>query len=241
MIKVTYLDHSGFAVTLPKAILVFDYFRDPSHSLNKILGDYPALPVVFFASHRHPDHHTPSIYETAQNHRRVYVLSNDIKAKNIPTTLEVQGMSAGDYVENLPGDISVKAYPSTDEGVSFLVTLADGKKIFHAGDLNDWHWQDESTFREVEQASMQFRKILKRIADENPVIDIAFFPVDPRQGSDFERGAREFLGAVKVENFFPMHFDGKYQEACNFAAYNTGGVARCYCLHHPGHSVEIDA
>ncbi|MDE7458520.1 MAG: MBL fold metallo-hydrolase, partial [Muribaculaceae bacterium] len=168
MIKITYLDHSGFVVTLAKAILVFDYFRDPSHSLNKILGDYPGLPVVFFASHRHPDHYNQSIYATAQNRRRVYVLSNDIDAKKIPTTLEVEGMSPGDYKEGLPGEISVKAYPSTDEGVSFLVTLADGKKIFHAGDLNDWHWQDESTFREVESASLLYRNILKRRADAPP-------------------------------------------------------------------------
>lgn len=240
MIKVTYLDHSGFVVTLSDVILVFDYFRDPSHALNNTLRDYPQLPVVFFASHRHPDHHTPSIYEIGRNHRRVYVISNDIKAMDIPSTLEVQGMSAGDSVENLPGNIAVKAYPSTDEGVSFLVTLPDGKKIFHAGDLNDWHWQDESTFREVEQADMHFRKILNRIAAEVPSIDIAFFPVDPRQGSDFSRGAREFLQTIKVANFFPMHFDGKYNEACNFAKYEVSGTTKCYSLHHPGHSAEID-
>ena len=240
MIKVTYLDHSGFVVTLADAILVFDYFRDPSHALNNILGTYPDLPVVFFASHHHPDHHTPSIYEMAQNHRRVYVMSNDIKAMNIPSTLEVQGMSAGDSVEDLPGKIAVKAYPSTDEGVSFMVTLPDGKKIFHAGDLNDWHWQDESTFKEVEAADVKYRKVLNCIASENPEINIAFFPVDPRQGSDFSRGVREFLNTIKVDNFFPMHFDGKYEEACNFAEYNSSAATKCYCLHHPGHSVEID-
>ena len=239
MIKVTYLDHSGFVVTLPKAILVFDYFRDPSHALNHILGDYPELPVVFFASHHHPDHHNTSIYEIAQDHRRMYVLSNDIPARDIPGTLEVQGMSAGDVVESLPGDITVKAYGSTDEGVSFLVTLPDGKTIFHAGDLNDWHWQDESTFKEVEAAHVQFVKILNRISEEVTTIDVAFFPVDPRQGSDYFRGAREFMGKIKVKNFFPMHFDGKYMEACNFAEYEVGGETHCYCLHHPGHSVEI--
>lgn len=29
--KVTYLDNSGFAIELDKAILVFDYSNDPSH------------------------------------------------------------------------------------------------------------------------------------------------------------------------------------------------------------------
>ncbi len=120
--KVTYLDNSGFVITLKDAILVFDYYRDPSHALNKILGDKPDAPVVFFVSHRHPDHYNPGIYEIAQNHRRVYVMSNDVPAMKIPSTLEVQGMSVGDYVESLPGGISVRAYGSTDAGVSFLVT-----------------------------------------------------------------------------------------------------------------------
>lgn len=92
--KVTYLDNSGFVIALNDAILVFDYYRDPSHALNKILGDKPDAPVVFFVSHRHPDHYNPGIYEIAQNHRRVYVMSNDVPAMKIPSTLEVQGMSA---------------------------------------------------------------------------------------------------------------------------------------------------
>lgn len=28
MTKVTYLDHSGFVIATPRAILVFDYYRD---------------------------------------------------------------------------------------------------------------------------------------------------------------------------------------------------------------------
>ena len=240
MIQVTYLDHSGFVITTQKAILVFDYYRDPSHSLNSILGNNPDLPVVFFASHKHPDHFNTSIYEIAQNHQRVYVLSNDIPAMQVPDTLQVQGMSPGDYVEDLPGGISVRAYHSTDKGVSFLVTLPDNRKIFHAGDLNDWHWQDESTFKEVEKSHLQFTKVLNRIASDNPEIFIAMFPVDPRQGSDFYRGAREFLTAIKVDNFIPMHFDGKHQQACQFGDYVTPQTAHTYCLSNPGHRIEIE-
>lgn len=29
MITVTYLDHSGFAITTPGAVMVFDYYKDP--------------------------------------------------------------------------------------------------------------------------------------------------------------------------------------------------------------------
>ncbi len=237
--KVTYLDNSGFVITLKDAILVFDYYRDPSHALNKILGDKPDAPVVFFVSHRHPDHYNPGIYEIAQNHRRVYVMSNDVPAMKIPSTLEVQGMSVGDYVESLPGGISVRAYGSTDAGVSFLVTLADGRKIFHGGDLNAWHWQDESTIKEVEEANAAFMKIVNRVASDNPEMFMAMLAVDPRQGSDFARGARIFLDKVKVQNFFPMHFNGRADEACTFMEYASNAV-KSYCLHNPGHSIELD-
>ncbi len=240
MIKVTYLDHSGFAITLPEVILVMDYYRDPAHALHKILNANEGKPVVFFVSHHHNDHYNPGIFEIAQNHARTYVLSNDVPAKNVPSTLAVQGMSAGDYVEDLPGGISVKAYGSTDEGVSFMVTTADGKKIFHAGDLNDWHWQDESMEREVRKADEAFRKIVNRIASETAEIDIAMFPVDSRLGTDYARGARILLETIKVKNFFPMHFWGDYKEACDFGSYADTAETTCYCLHEPGHSVEIN-
>lgn len=240
MTKVTYLDHSGFVIATPRAILVFDYYRDPSHSLRHELDRHPDLPVVFFVSHHHSDHYNPGIFEIAQNHRRTYVVSNDVPARDIPDTLAVAGMSAGDTIDNLPGDIEVKAYGSTDAGVSFMIVTKEGKKIFHAGDLNDWHWQDESTPKEVEQANERFRTILDRIASENPVIDIAMFPVDSRQGSDYNRGARLFLKAIDVKEFFPMHFGAAHDEACDFAAYSTDPETRCHCLRHPGQSAEID-
>lgn len=237
--KITYLDHSGFVVELPTATLVFDYYRDPSHALHKILEHRSELPVIFFVSHRHPDHYNPGIYELAQNCKRTYVVSNDVPAKEIPSTLAVQGMSPGDYVESLPGGIAVRAYGSTDSGVSFLVTTADGKKIFHAGDLNNWHWSDDSTPREVAKAEDHFRVIINRIAADTPAIDVAMFPVDTRMGTDFARGARQFLQTVKVANFLPMHFGNKYDEACDFAQYGNPASTTFHCLHRPGQFVTI--
>lgn len=233
------MDHSGFIVTLNDVILVFDYYRDPAHALKHVLDQNPQLPVVFFVTHHHPDHYNKSIYELAQNHKRTYVLSNDVYPQNVPSTLAVAGMSKGDVIEDLPGDITVKAYGSTDKGVSFLVTTKTGEKIFHAGDLNNWHWQDESTMRQVEQADEQFRVIVNRIASEVPQMDIVFFPVDTRQGSDFARGARQFLDAVKVKDFFPMHFSGDYQKACQFDDYAPKGTT-CHCMHTPGQSINLE-
>lgn len=239
MTKVTYLDHSGFALTTDDAILVFDYYRDPSHALHKILNANPGKPVTFFASHRHPDHYNPGIFEIAQDHRRTYVLSNDIPAMKIPTRLNVQGMSPGDIVENIPGCQRVKAYGSTDVGLSFFVTLTDGTTVFHAGDLNLWHWKDQYTDRQVLRASQKFDQVLHSIESEVSEIDICMFPVDPRQGTDFAEGAHRFLSAIDVRNFFPMHFWGDYREACDFPVYSASDATHYCCLHTPGQSTEI--
>lgn len=240
MIKVTFLAHSGFAITSKEAILVFDYCKDPAHALHKIFNDNPELPVLFFISHHHTDHHSPDIYEMAQNHERTYILSNDVYGQNIPSTLAVAGMSAGDSLENLPGGVSVKAFGSTDAGVSFLVTLADGKRVFHAGDLNDWHWKDSSTEREAQKAESRFVTIVDRIAQEVKTVDVAMFPVDERQGSDFAKGATIFTDKIEVKNFFPMHFGADFKGACDFGAYIKNTATRCFCLKDVGKSVDLD-
>ena len=240
MIKVTYLNNSGFVITASGVIMVFDYYKDPSNSLHKILEANQDAPVVFLVSHHHPDHYNKSIFDLAQNHKRVYILSNDILGKNLPGSEQIVGVSPGDVIYRLPADISVRAYGSTDVGVSFLVTLNDGTTIFHAGDLNDWHWKDTSTEREVQKAENDFKKILNRIAEENPHINIALFPVDARIGSDFARGAQLFLSAIKVDNFFPMHFHDASKEACDFSQYIGDSKAVCHCLHAPGKSAEIE-
>ena len=165
MITVTYLDHSGFAVTTPQAVMVFDYYKDPDKKLEKVLKDNPSKDVVFFVSHHHPDHFNTSIFELAQERKRTYVLSNDIFSKIVPKKgLSVAWMSAGDVIDQIPGTKEVKAFGSTDAGVSYAITLPDGEVIFHAGDLNDWHWSEESTEREIEKAEAKFKTIVNRIA-----------------------------------------------------------------------------
>lgn len=240
--RITYLAHSGFLVQLPEAILVFDYYRDPSHSVVKCLEKNPDLPVVFFVSHHHPDHYNPEIFNLGQNHKRVYVLSNDVEARDTNSRLAIQGMSAGDIVEGLPGGITVEAFDSTDEGVSFAVKTKEGKTVFHAGDLNNWHWNEENTPREVAQADAAFRKALNRIAERYPALDVVFFPVDTRQGRDFAVGATEFVEAIKVADFFPMHFDGNYMMACDFGIYpfHTKVDTTFHCLHEPGQSIGLE-
>lgn len=241
MIKVTYLDHSGFAITTPEAVMVFDYYKDPDKKLEKVLREAPDADVLFFVSHHHPDHFNTSIFELAQNRKRTYILSYDIFSKLVPDKgLSVAWMSPGDIIDRIPGTQKVQAFKSTDAGVAYAITLPDGHVIFHAGDLNDWHWGDVSTPSEVQAAQAHFEKIVSRVAEDYPKMHVAMFPVDARMGKDFARGASIFLSKVDVDYFFPMHFWGEPQKACDFTSYIPAGCkTKCECLDRPGAEVTL--
>ncbi len=114
--------------------------------------------------------------------------------------------------------ISVKAFGSTDIGISFLIRT-EGRTIFHAGDLNNWHWKDESTPEEIAVAERDYLKELELLADTTDHLDVALFPVDPRLGSDFARGAEQFIDRIHVRLFVPMHFGENYEKLTFFYDY----------------------
>ena len=101
-------------------------------------------------------------------------------------------------------------------GVSYLVT-AEGKTIFHAGDLNNWHWRDESTEEEVREAETAYLSELYYMKRTIKSIDVAMFPVDARVGKDYMRGAEQFVGEFNVGMFVPMHFYPVVRKAESFA------------------------
>ena len=59
----------------------------------------------------------------------------------------------------------MRAFRSTDQGVSFLAE-AGGTRVFHAGDLNFWHWRAESTPAEVAEARRAFDRAIAEIEGE---------------------------------------------------------------------------
>lgn len=242
-LKVTFLDNSGFMVETDKSFLVFDDCKDPAHSVANALKHNPEKSVVFFVTHNHSDHFNKDIFDLGQNHKRMYILSNDIISTETPDTVAIGWMSAGDVIDDIFEGIKVKAFGSTDAGVSYLVELPDGQKIFHAGDLNNWHWDEAFTERQIAKAEEAFTVVLNRIAQEYPAVDITFFPIDVRLGKNRAAGAKQFLETIKVSHFFPMHFKGSFEEACDFDAYDFSDAVKArtklYCLHKPGQSAEI--
>ena len=205
MMTVTYYHHSGFSVASGNVLLVFDYWTGKAKKLpvdRQIRPDFLARfnEVYVFVSHEHEDHFDPVIYTWEQYAPVTYIIADDMSTK-------ARGRRMGDGGEMILSDrVKVKAFGSTDAGVSYLVEL-DGVKFFHAGDLNYWHWRDVSTVKEIAMAEDDFRKEVEKIVGEE--IDWCFFPLDPRMGMMFDAGANYFIMEVKPRILCPMHFWGR--------------------------------
>lgn len=215
MIKITYIFHSCFMLETEQCVLIFDYWKDSPTGDVKSMLESTSKRVYFMASHFHEDHFNPDILAmNVPNGQKTIILSRDIirrhRAKE--TDADVILRRGETYSDE---NIRIKAFGSTDAGVSFMVETA-GKKIFHAGDLNNWHWEDESTPQEVKKMEGDFKAVLRDIKAEYPAVDLAMFPVDPRLGTDFARGARQWLQTIKTTYLAPMHFPPAREKAMTF-------------------------
>lgn len=233
MFRLYYIFHSCFALETEQCIIIFDYWKDsPQHDIRKMLANTDKR-IYFMASHFHEDHFNPEIFDLqAKSGQRRIILSNDIVRRHRANKSDADALLRRNetYTDDM---ISVKAFGSTDAGVSFMVET-DGKKVFHAGDLNNWHWEEESTPKEVKKMEGDFRAILRDIKAEYPAVDIAMFPVDPRLGTDFARGARQWLETIKTAYLAPMHFPPSREKAMTFGKEAEIYGTNFLYIHHEG-------
>jgi L-ascorbate metabolism protein UlaG (beta-lactamase superfamily) len=211
MMKLYYIFHSGFALVTDGVTVIIDFYEDSIDALHGIVHDSllqrPGK-IYVLSTHFHPDHFNREILSW-HNIRPdiVYLLSKDILRHHKASLDDAIFLLKGDtYEDDL---LQVKAFGSTDSGDSFLIRL-QGLTLFHAGDLNNWHWRDESTPQEIKKAESDFLTELKPISAEAPEVDVAMFPVDRRMGSDYAKGAKQFLEKIKSTIFVPMHFGNDY-------------------------------
>ncbi len=232
---VTYLYHSGMLVAVEDTLLLFDYWQGDhgefSEASARMLAEEmaKAARIVMFVSHKHPDHFDPAIYAFPKSLPISYVVSEDM-----PIGVRGKRMKEGDVYAI--GDITVKAFGSTDTGVSYLVTVGD-LTVFHAGDLNLWHWREESTSHEILKAERAFYAAVKPIERER--VDIAMFPVDPRMGGLYDAGANYFVMAVKPRVFIPMHWWKKVEAATDYARRGRTKYTEVVALTRTWESAEL--
>ena len=233
---VTYYHHSGFSVASGDILLVFDYWRGKASRFPEALGVTPETlarfnQVYVFITHEHEDHYDGVVYTWDQYAPVTYII-----ADCLPDGARGHRMAKGSELM-LSDRVQVKAYGSTDSGVSFLVTV-DGMNFFHAGDLNFWHWREVSNARQIQEADEDFRG---EVADIQGVdIDVAFFPVDPRLGMLFDAGANYFMLTVKPRLLLPMHFWGRSDVIVEFARRSRTRETEIVALTSAGQAINLD-
>ena len=65
------------------------------------------------------------------------------------------------------------------------------------------------------------------------------FPIDPRLGKDYTRGAGQFLDSIKTGLFIPMHFWDKHKAALAFKPEAERRGSRFADIRAPGEVFEV--
>lgn len=195
---VKYIHHSGFFVETDSSYYLFDYEQ----------GSLPEMDVgkqIFvLSSHGHHDHYNPEIFSMLKNYgmQNIYaILSDDI---DVPLDVKVLQVSSGNEYE-LCGKQKLTTFASTDVGVAFLIE-DKGELIYHAGDLNNWMWEEESDSYN-EQMTKDYQEQIDLLSEKlgDRKIDVAFVVLDPRQEKDYDRGMCYFMEHIPVKDVYPMH------------------------------------
>ncbi|MDE6180401.1 MAG: MBL fold metallo-hydrolase [Phocaeicola sp.] len=260
--ELVYIYHSGFALCGDDFTVIMDYYRDSGDSqaqsdLNRLMdgnfnnqgtGTLDGIvhdellhrpgKLYVLVSHFHPDHFNKEILTwREQRPDTVFVFSKDILRHRRAQKEDAIWLEKGEVYQD--ETLWVRAFGSTDVGVSFLFQVG-GKKIFHAGDLNNWHWMDESDETEWRRAEESFLHELDDLFVYAPKVDVAMFPVDPRLGKKYMRGAEQFVAKIKTHIFVPMHFTPEYAKANAFRDFAEVNGVRFIALTCNGQKIKIE-
>ncbi len=218
--RVTYIHHSGFLVETQRCYYLFDY---ESGNLPKMDGEKP---IFVLSSHSHSDHYRPEVFPllTGLGMTKIRaVLSQEIHP---PKEIDVLSVAPGQTYQLAPGQ-KLTTFRSTDVGVAFL--LEDGaQRIYHAGDLHDWIWEEES---DSDNARMRadYREQIRLLAAHlgQHSLDAAFVVLDPRQEQDYHWGLCYFLEHIHAPNVYPMHY------------WDQPGIIERFCREYPQYQFRI--
>ncbi len=199
-LNIVYLYHSGFLIETDDTMVVIDYYKDPSKTIKNRLRQEKYTFIL--SSHSHSDHFNPDVYGWAK-YITQYYLSDDILISSSLASEKAVLMQP--YETKSYGAFTVSTYGSTDAGVSFSIEMGRWR-IFHAGDLNWWHWH-EDTLANQQLAERNFKLELDRISNLN--FDVVFFPVDSRLEQHKTLGVEEFCRRVKTDKLIAMHTCGQ--------------------------------
>lgn len=199
--NVTYLNHSGFLVETQNKVLVFDYYTQRGRFDFFDPQIYQGKDIVFFVSHGHNDHFDERILDWAGTVS--YVISDDTK---LTSYFQGEVLYVKPHATYEFHGMQIETLLSNDAGVAFVVEV-DGKTIYHAGDLNWWHWNGES--KEFNDGiAKSYDAEIQRIKRKK--FDLAFIPADLRLEDKYCLATDYFMQEIGATTVFPMHFWGRF-------------------------------
>ena len=239
---VTYVYHSCCAIEFDSFSIIIDYYKDAFENGKGWVKDYllkKEMPLYVLCTHSHADHFNQEVLKWDKKKSDItYIFSKEIE-DTFKETLKEDKVHYLDKLQLFEDEnLSIKAFGSTDAGASFYIQHKD-KKIFHAGDLNNWHWNEEASKENSLVYENQYICELELVAEEVKKLDIAMFPIDPRLGKDFMLGGEQFVNKIKTDNLLPLHFGDNYELIKQFEP--IAKAANCNLLHleHTGQSFKI--
>lgn len=223
--NITFLAHSAFLVEWSHFYTLFDYVYAPDYTAALPALD-AAKPLLVFSSHSHEDHFDAKIFSLlAQYPLTQFYVSRDTRL----TERKRKWLNISDaafarttvlrhdsilLTEAGGEELSIRAIKSTDIGNAYLLR-AEGKMIYHAGDLNWWHWESEGKAY-CDNMALHYRAAMDKLAAAvrneaadnflSPELFAAMVPLDPRLGMPQEQwGIDALVQAVPAAHVFPMH------------------------------------
>lgn len=239
--KIYYIYHSCFIVETKTSFLIFDYYTN-KHAEKEDFNFKELITSIFnsdknlyvFASHNHHDHYNSKILSWIKNKSNTYyILSNDIKLYESVDNSYVLNENDEITLNNL----TIDTFGSTDQGISFFVTI-DNLKIFHAGDLNWWKWLDD-TIEEEKEMESAYKNIIKNIIVKDIEIDVAFFPVDGRLEENYNVGGTYFIEQLNPKVFIPMHLWDDYSKTKKFKESLANKTTKIIEINHSNQLIEL--
>lgn len=244
--KVTYVHHSCCAIEFDAFSIIIDYYKDTAEEGSGIgwVNSYllkKEKPLYVLCTHSHGDHFNEETLSWSRDKEDItYIFSKEL-ADNLQGTfsLKDEDIIFLDKLEEYKDDnLKIVAFGSTDVGGSFYIEHKDNK-IFHAGDLNNWHWNEEATREEAYVYENHFICELELLHEQVKEVDIAMFPLDPRLGKDFMLGGEQFVNKIKTHNFMPIHFGEHYEILHQFEPIARSANCNLLELKEKGQSFNI--
>lgn len=201
-----FIHHSSYLFVGSECLLLFDYYG--KGDILPLLDKLPKYPLYLFCSHSHADHYHPMVHTYFVKHpEQVHFIFHQELRERVPHEYHDEVIFVQTGEEIVVDGLKVLALGSTDEGGSFFIH-EHGYQLFHAGDLNYWHWNEEASPYYIQLYEEAWQRELALAQKHIASLDLLMFPTDLRLGKDFLKGLEQFLSKIPVKKLAPMHLNG---------------------------------